>query len=189
MKIGFIGCGNMATAMLKGILKSGEVKNADMIASAKKDNDEYKEALIYTGIPAIELAISEYLTKYALPAKITEGVYSFKDKIDNLGIEAKEKEKLKGNQTEVEKLDQTLNEIESSLRKGDKAEAVKEKIDGLSVLPNLKNKFEKVRSNLMSQITGKTQGLKNSRMSKDAFEANISILNSFLSNSNENKVV
>lgn len=25
MKIGFIGCGNMATAMLKGILKSGEV--------------------------------------------------------------------------------------------------------------------------------------------------------------------
>ena len=153
----------------------------DMIASAKKENDEYKEALIYTGIPAIELAISEYLTKYALPAKNTEGVYSFKDKIDNLGIEAKEKEKLKGNQTEVEKLDQTLNEIESSLRKGDKAEAVKEKIDGLSVLPNLKNKFEKVRSNLMSQITGKTQGLKNSRMSKDAFEANISILNSFLS--------
>ena len=37
MKIGFIGCGNMATAMLKGILKSGEVKNADMIASAKSD--------------------------------------------------------------------------------------------------------------------------------------------------------
>ena len=26
MKIGFIGCGNMATAMLKGILKSGEVE-------------------------------------------------------------------------------------------------------------------------------------------------------------------
>ena len=36
MKIGFIGCGNMATAMLKGILKSGEVKNADMIASANQ---------------------------------------------------------------------------------------------------------------------------------------------------------
>ena len=35
MKIGFIGCGNMATAMLKGILKSGEVAATDMIASAK----------------------------------------------------------------------------------------------------------------------------------------------------------
>ena len=37
MKIGFIGCGNMATAMLKGILKSGEVAATDMIASAKSD--------------------------------------------------------------------------------------------------------------------------------------------------------
>ena len=37
MKIGFIGCGNMATAMLKGILKSGEVKAAEMIAASKSD--------------------------------------------------------------------------------------------------------------------------------------------------------
>ena len=42
MKIGFIGCGNMAIAMLKGILKSGEVKNADMIASAKSDKTREK---------------------------------------------------------------------------------------------------------------------------------------------------
>lgn len=42
MKIGFIGCGNMATAMLKGILKSGDVKNADMIASAKSDKTREK---------------------------------------------------------------------------------------------------------------------------------------------------
>lgn len=37
MKIGFIGCGNMATAMIKGILDSGMVKAEDMIASAKSD--------------------------------------------------------------------------------------------------------------------------------------------------------
>lgn len=42
MKIGFIGCGNMATAMLKGILKSGDVKNTDMIASAKSDKTREK---------------------------------------------------------------------------------------------------------------------------------------------------
>ena len=44
MKIGFIGCGNMATAMLKGILKSGEVKNGDMIASAKSDSGELEKS-------------------------------------------------------------------------------------------------------------------------------------------------
>lgn len=35
MKIGFIGCGNMATAMINGILKSGLYKQDDLIASAK----------------------------------------------------------------------------------------------------------------------------------------------------------
>lgn len=48
MKIGFIGCGNMATAMLKGILKSGEVEASDMIASAKSDHTrEYVPFLVY----------------------------------------------------------------------------------------------------------------------------------------------
>ena len=70
-------------------------KQEAMIASAKGKDDLYQEALIYTGVPAIELAMSEYLEKYALPAKITEGVYSFKDKIENLNIEANEEEKLR----------------------------------------------------------------------------------------------
>ena len=42
MKIGFIGCGNMATAILKGILKSSEVAATDIIASAKSDKTREK---------------------------------------------------------------------------------------------------------------------------------------------------
>ena len=42
MKIGFIGCGNMASAILKGILKSGEVAATDIIASAKSDKTREK---------------------------------------------------------------------------------------------------------------------------------------------------
>ncbi|SHK56637.1 pyrroline-5-carboxylate reductase [Clostridium cavendishii DSM 21758] len=38
MKIGFIGCGNMGKAMLGGIIKSGKVKNDDIMASAKSQN-------------------------------------------------------------------------------------------------------------------------------------------------------
>ena len=151
-----------------------------MISAARENGDEYSEALIYTGIPAIELAISEYLTKYALPAKITEGVYSFKEKIDNLGVEATEKEKLKGNKAEVEKLSENLRKIEAVLKKGDKADAVREKIDNLSVQTNLKAHFEKVRSNLMGQFTQKTQKMQNSRIHRDAAEAHIDSLKNFL---------
>ncbi len=35
MRVGFIGCGNMATAMIKGMTASGLVKNEEMTASAK----------------------------------------------------------------------------------------------------------------------------------------------------------
>ena len=37
MKLGFIGCGNMATAMIKGILDSGCVTAGDIMASARTD--------------------------------------------------------------------------------------------------------------------------------------------------------
>lgn len=45
MKIGFIGCGNMATAMIGGILNFNLVKSSDIIASAKtqKSLDTIKE--------------------------------------------------------------------------------------------------------------------------------------------------
>lgn len=151
-----------------------------MIVEAQEKGDEYTEALVYTGIPAIELAISEYLMKYALPAKITEGVYSFKEKIDNLGVEAAEKEKLKGNKAAVEQLSETLKKIEEVLSKGDKADAVRKKIDELSAQSNLKTSFEKVRSNLMGQFTQKTQKMQNSRIHKDTAEVYIESLKTFL---------
>lgn len=151
-----------------------------MITDAQEKGDEYAEALVYTGIPAIELAISEYLMKYALPTKITEGVYSFKEKIDNLGVEAAEKEKLKGNQDAVKQLSENLKIIEDVLRKGDKADAVRRKIDELSIQSNLKMCFEKVSSNLMSQFTQRTQKMQNSKIHKETAEAYIESLKAFL---------
>ena len=130
-----------------------------MLKSAQENNDEYQQALIYTGVPAVELAVNEYLTKYALPTKITEGVYSFKEKIDNLGIEAAETEKLKGNEAEVEKLKGALQAIKAALQKGEKADEVRKKIDSLSVKPLLTKKFESIRANLMGQIRTATQDM------------------------------
>ena len=42
MRIGFIGCGNMATAMIKGILDSQKAKTEDVIASAKSEKTREK---------------------------------------------------------------------------------------------------------------------------------------------------
>ncbi len=42
MRIGFIGCGNMGTAMLKGMLESGTLANEDLLASAKSEQTKRK---------------------------------------------------------------------------------------------------------------------------------------------------
>lgn len=42
MKVGFIGCGNMGSAMLSGILQSGLVEAKDLIASAKSEDTQNK---------------------------------------------------------------------------------------------------------------------------------------------------
>ena len=151
-----------------------------MLASVKGNSDAYQEALIYTGVPAVELAVSEYLTKYALPAKITEGVRSFEKKIENLGIEAAETEKLKGNQAEVEKLSGALQAIDAVLQKGEKADEVRKKIDGLSVEKMLQEKFASLSSSIFNEIRTKTQNMRNEEMPKRTAEGNLDTLKKIL---------
>ena len=43
MKIGFIGCGNMASAMIGGIIKNQAVAPADILASAKTEVSRKKK--------------------------------------------------------------------------------------------------------------------------------------------------
>lgn len=137
----------------------------ERIKKAEAEENENERALLYTGVPSIELAISEYLTKYALPTKISEGVYSFKDKIDALNIEAQEKENLKGNENKVEELKIKLEKIKSILERGDKAQDVQNQIKGLSTENKLKDALGKARSRLSSEFTNITESMGNDRIS------------------------
>ena len=148
------------------------------LKSAQENEDEL--ALIYTGVPAVELAVSEYLTKYALPTKITDGVYLFKEKIDNLGIEAAEIEKLKGNQAEVEKLSSALQAIEAVLQKGEKADEVRKKIDNLSVEEMLQDKFASLSTSIFNEIRTKTENMRDEEMPKRTAEGNLDNLKKIL---------
>lgn len=123
------------------------------IADARGKDDKYREALIYTGVPAIELAISEYLAKYALPAKIAEGVHSFKSKIDSLGVEARETEKLKNDEAAVDRLKAELAKLSGLISKGEKAKELRDKIDSFSASKSIAEKLEKARAEAQKPIT------------------------------------
>lgn len=99
----------------------------DKLLKEAQDNP-YKEALIHTGIVSIELAMSEYIQKYALPVKVSEGVASFKEKLDNLGIEAKTIDVIKENKDKIEDFLSKIDFIEKALQNGDKAKNIIDKI-------------------------------------------------------------
>lgn len=125
---------------------SDDVRNKlnQEIAAAKKDANEYRETLVYTGIPAVEGAISEYLEKYAQPQKITEALHSFMQIIKDLGTEAKEKSLMKDNLEKVAEKQEAIDKIESTIKKGKKGAELKDKIDALSIEDELNQAFEDV---------------------------------------------
>lgn len=101
--------------------------------SAKQSNDIEKQALIYSGIPAIELAINDYLLKYAMPIKIRDGVTAFNETLKNLALEQKENEKLLNNKVERDKRLCEIEKIETALNDGRKAAELEHEIDTISV--------------------------------------------------------
>ena len=111
---------------------------------ARSSNDKYTDALIQTGIPAVEGAISEYLEKYAQPQKITEAIHSFLQIIRDLGTEAHETQLLKDNQAKVGEIQEAIIKIEQVIKNGEEGAKLKEKIDAISVESQIKEAFEKL---------------------------------------------
>lgn len=120
---------------------------SNALAKAKSTNDERAEALIYTGVPAVEGAISEYLEKYAQPQKITEALHSFMQTIEDLHSEQKETSLLKNNRAKVEETKAAIAKIKTLLEKGEKGKQLKDKVAALNVDDELKNAFEKLSGN------------------------------------------
>lgn len=123
---------------------SARAKVNEQLKVAKERNSEKEEALIYTGIPAVEAAINEHLEKYALPKKITEILHSFDAIVKNLEIEAKELGELRSNKSKIEETRKAINEINSQLSNGKKSDELKTKIDALSVSDEIKRDLEKL---------------------------------------------
>ncbi|WP_086244115.1 dynamin family protein [Campylobacter devanensis] len=123
----------------------------DEMLEKAKDNP-YKKALIHTGIVSIELAIAEYISKYALPKKVNEGVASFKEKLDNLGVEADEIDKLKGNQKAIEERIKNIEIIQKELANSDKAKKIKTQVEEISLQDRLRDELAVISSKFVGDL-------------------------------------
>lgn len=138
---------------------SDDVRNklAQEIADAQKDRDEYREALVHTGIPAVEGTINEYLEKYAQPQKITEALFAFMQTIKDLDTENREMSLLKDNQAKVKKTQAAIEKIEKVIKDGKEGAKLKEKIDALSIDDELAKAYENVCGAKLAEFLSKAR--------------------------------
>ena len=102
-----------------------DIKSAQMNASV------YDETLVHTGVPAIEVAIAEYLEKYALTSKIHEAVNTFKRRIEEKEIMAKLETEMSTNEQMRNEIKEKMNALLVQLEDGKEAQKFREKIKKL----------------------------------------------------------
>lgn len=108
-----------------------------LIDEAKSNGDNESLALLYSGVPSIEMAISEYLTKYAIPVKIAAGVETFHNKVASLKIEADTRRSIEKDEAKLAELRKVIAKLEAILSKKDFAQEVKERIERLSITSDM----------------------------------------------------
>ena len=109
------------------------------LEQAIESNDIKTIALMHSGVPALEQAISEYLEKYAYPMKIAEAIEEFKDIIDEKKMRNSFTELLKYDE---EALENVTNQIDTIQHKKDervhKRKEFEKEIDNYSLDSQLK---------------------------------------------------
>ena len=109
------------------------------LVQAIESNDIKTIALMHSGVPALEQAISEYLEKYAYPMKIAEAIEEFKDIIDEKKMRNSFTELLKYDE---EALENVTNQIDTIQHKKDervhKRKEFEKEIDNYSLDSQLK---------------------------------------------------
>jgi hypothetical protein len=129
-------------------------KQEEILRNAETANDEDTQALVYSGIVALELAMDEYLEKYAFPAKISDAVRVFKSIADRLDLKNKEEKSLAENEDARKKVEANLKDLRGKIENGSEAWNLKEKFyHDISIMMNkLEAGFKKCETTINKQI-------------------------------------
>lgn len=96
-----------------------------------EDNDTVKDNLRYaellSGIPALEMAIEEYLLKYSVPARIYDAAAMFEDGIKKANAERSLYAEIETKQTSLTEIERNIKELRNFLEKGKGAQALRER--------------------------------------------------------------
>lgn len=132
-------------------------KNRDLLNEEIKDAREkekvYEEALIHSGIPAVEIAINEYLDKYAITAKVKMAVDTFRKKVEEKQIINNLMDQLHEDEEARKDLNKKLNKIEKQIKDGNAASKFKTEIGKLNMTAEADRRVEAARAKISKSLT------------------------------------
>ncbi|MCI5941517.1 MAG: dynamin family protein [Ligilactobacillus animalis] len=130
------------------------------LKQAISNDDSKKQALIHSGIPSIEEAVSLYVEKYAKTAKIKNIVDTFENRLKSADTLAELQKQMASNKEEQEKLAKKIEFIEKNINDGNQAKKYEEKIEALNADKELeegKNKIIKDAQKLIREKLNKVR--------------------------------
>lgn len=125
--------------------KVGKDKLEQAIKNAEKDEDI---ALIHTGIPVIEIAINEYLEKYAITTKVEQAVSTFRGQINSKNIEGNLINELKEDAKKAKHFHERIEKVSIQISDGKKGAEFKKRIKSL----NLAKETDDLTSKLIKEV-------------------------------------
>ena len=136
----------------------------EKIKKAKNETNEEKRNLalvdIYSGIPALEIAINEYIEKYAIRQKIKLSIETFKKFIETKAIKAKSINNISKNEQNREDIIRALESIEQKLKDGHRAKLMEERIREFD-FTNSANQFLNKEKEELVKILGELSNVEN----------------------------
>jgi len=136
--------------------KNNLLKVNSAIEKAKQNADIYEEIMWYTGIPAVEIAINEYLQRYAYTAKIKTAVDTFKKKVEEKDMHAKMISSIQSNESLRSEVHNQLTVIKGIINDGREAQKFRNRIEALDMMKDAKSRIRKVRAKISTELNPST---------------------------------
>ncbi|MEI0798997.1 dynamin family protein [Brachyspira intermedia] len=121
--------------------KSGHDKIDTMLKNAE---DELDTLLVHTGVPAVEIAINDYLEKYAMAEKVKKAVDSFIGYIEKEKMQEQIAEELSKNENALKAFNIAIGNIRNQLADGEKGKKYRDKIKQLDMSQDIKYKLDNI---------------------------------------------
>ena len=129
----------------------GEIANC--LENARKNGDDYEEALIHCGIVPIEMAIKMYVQKYAKTAKIKNIVDTFSKRLESAKSFETTKQEITENQDRQREILANIEIIKKKLASGEDAKHFKDKINQINYDAEIKKMANDVILGAQKKIT------------------------------------